>query len=140
MPVIELRSYRLLRGSRDRFHQVVCQESLPLMRDWRIDVVDFGPSLHDADSYFLIRAFDDLASLEAAQASFYASPAWRNGPREAIVSLIASDSNAVMELSHERIEALRNQPLPARHGIPNDPPQGASPTASRCPPSRKRFE
>lgn len=114
MPVIELRSYRLVRGSRDRFHQLVCQESLPLMQGWRIDVLDFGPSLHDADGYFLIRAFDDLASLEATQASFYASPAWRNGPREAIVSLIASDSNVVMELSHERIEALRNPAIASK--------------------------
>lgn len=109
MPVIEIRGYRLVPGSRDRFHQLIGQQSLPLMRDWGIDVVDFGPSLHDADSYFLIRAFGDLAKLQAAQASFYASPAWRNGPREAVVSLIASDSNVVMEMSHDRIEALRNR-------------------------------
>lgn len=108
MPVIEIRSYRLLPGSRDRFHQLVSQQSLPLMLDGGIDVVDFGPSLHDADSYFLIRAFRDLADLDAAQAAFYASAAWRQGPREAIVRLIASDSNVVMEMSHERIEALRS--------------------------------
>jgi hypothetical protein len=108
MPVIEIRSYRLVPSSRDRFHQLVSQQSLPLMLDWGIDVLDFGLSLNDADGYYLIRAFHDLNHLEATQAAFYASPAWRNGPREAIVSLIASDSNVVMEMSQDQIEALRN--------------------------------
>lgn len=111
MPLIEIRSYRLVPGSRDRFHQLVNQQSLPLMLAWGMDVVNFGPSLHDAEGYFLIRAFRDMADLEVAQASFYASPAWRNGPREAIVGLIAADSHVVMELSLDRIEALRARAL-----------------------------
>ncbi|MDC6169547.1 NIPSNAP family protein [Paucibacter sp. XJ19-41] len=119
MPVIEIRSYRLVPGSRDRFHQLIDQQSLPLMLDWGIDVVDFGPSLHDADGYFLIRAFHDMVTLEVAQAAFYASPAWRNGPREAIVSLIASDSNVVMEMSHDRIEALRNRTIATNGRLPD---------------------
>lgn len=118
MPVVEIRSYRLVPGSRDRFHRLINQQSLPLMLEWGMDVVDFGPSLHDADSYFLIRAFNDLMLLELAQAAFYASPAWRKGPREAIVSLIASDSNVVMAMSHERIEALRNQSIAGHDSRP----------------------
>ncbi|MBL8506929.1 MAG: NIPSNAP family protein [Chitinimonas sp.] len=113
MPIVEIRSYQLMPGSRDRFHHLVCQQSLPLMLDWGIDVLDFGPSLHDGDGYFLIRAFRDLAKLEADQAAFYASTAWRNGPREAIVSLIASDSDIVMAMNHDRIEALRNSAIAA---------------------------
>lgn len=85
--------------------------SLPLMRAAGIDVLDLGPSLHDADGYYLIRAFIDLAALEANQAAFYASPAWRNGPREAIVRLIEADSNVVMALDPARIDALRNPAL-----------------------------
>ncbi len=119
MPVIEIRSYRLVPGRRDRFHQLVSQQSLPLMLDCGIDVVDFGPSLHDADGYFLIRAFRDVAKLEVDQAAFYASPAWRKGPREAIVSLIASDSNVVMEMSHERVEALRNRAIATNGQLPD---------------------
>lgn len=119
MPVIEIRCYRLAPGRRDRFHQLVGRQSLPLMLDSGLDVLDFGPSLHDADGYVLIRAFRDLAHLEAAQAAFYASPAWRNGPREAIVALIASDSTVVMEMSHERIEAFRSRAI-ATEGSPPD--------------------
>ncbi|MDT8991327.1 NIPSNAP family protein [Curvibacter sp. APW13] len=118
MPVVEIRSYRLNLGSRDRFHELVCQQSLPLMLEWGMDVVDLGPSLHDADSYFLMRAYHDLTHLQATQAAFYASSAWRNGPREAIVAMIAADSNVVLALSPDRIEALRNRSIVSRGAHP----------------------
>lgn len=119
MPVIEIRGYQLVPGSRDRFHRLISEHSLPLMLEWGFDVVDLGPSLHDADSYFLMRAFRDMDALEAEQTAFYASPAWRQGPREAIVSLIASDSNVVLEMSPDRIEALRNRAIaPASQARP----------------------
>ncbi len=107
MRVIEIRSYRLRAGSRERFHQLVEQHSLPLMQAWGIAVLSYGPSLQDETGYFLMRAFADLAELDAAQAAFYASPGWREGPREAIIELIESDSNVVLALSEAAIEALR---------------------------------
>lgn len=107
MRVIEIRSYRLQAGGRARFHQLVSEQSLPLMLAWGIDVVAFGPSLHDECGYYLIRAFADLADLQARQASFYASSGWRTGPREAIVELIVADSDAVLAVSAEAVESLR---------------------------------
>lgn len=108
MPVIEIRTYRLKPGSRERFHALVSQESLPLMQAWGTDVVRLGPSLHDADGYVLIRAYRDMSHLSTEQAAFYGSPAWRQGPREAIVSLIEADLDAVMAMTPEQIEALRD--------------------------------
>ncbi|MCV2367968.1 NIPSNAP family protein [Roseateles oligotrophus] len=106
--MIEIRSYRLRAGSREHFHQLIIQQSLPLMQAWGMDVVAFGASQHDDCSYYLIRAFADLAEMEASQAAFYASPAWRSGPREAIVELIETDSNVVLALSAAAIDALAN--------------------------------
>lgn len=108
MRVVEIRSYRLTLGSRELFHQLLSEQSLPLMQRWGIDVLGFGPSLHDEQSYYLVRSFADLADLETTQAAFYASTDWRNGPREAIVSLIEHDSNVVMALSDAAIAALRS--------------------------------
>lgn len=107
MRVIEIRSYRLRAGSRGRFHQLLEEQSLPLMQAWGIDVLRFGPSLQDECGYFLLRAFADMADLQATQAAFYASDSWRNGPREAIVALIESDFNVVLALSEAAIAALR---------------------------------
>ncbi|WP_374435342.1 NIPSNAP family protein [Inhella sp.] len=105
--VLEIRSYRLQPGSGAEFHRLVAKHSVPLLRAWGMDVVRFGPSLHEPDAYFLMRAFDSLAHLEQSQAAFYATPAWRQGPREAIVSRIVSDANTVVALPERAIEALR---------------------------------
>jgi hypothetical protein len=56
-PVLEIRSYNLKSGTRQRFHQLFVDEALPLLKRWNVDVVAYGPSLHDRDSYFLMRAF-----------------------------------------------------------------------------------
>ncbi|EGY51540.1 NIPSNAP family protein [Neisseria shayeganii] len=111
--LVEIRSYRLQPGSGAEFERVVREESAPLHAAFGIDVIAFGLSEHDADAFYLIRAFDDLAHLHSAQQAFYASPAWREGPREAIVSRILSDADAVMWLDETAVEALRRPCLPA---------------------------
>ena len=105
--IVEIRTYRLKPGSGPEFHRLVTTHSLPLLREVNMEVVGFGPSLHDPDGYFLIRAFDSLEHLRGSEERFYSSPAWREGPREAIVSLIESDLDAVMWLTPEAIEAMR---------------------------------
>lgn len=105
--LIEIRTYRLKRGSAAAFHALVSGQSVPLHAAAGIDVVAYGISLHDPDAYYLIRAYDGPAHLEASQRDFYASPAWRQGPREAIIGLIESDANAVLSLSTEAIDAMR---------------------------------
>lgn len=106
--VLEIRSYRLQPGSRAEFHRLMAERSAPLLRAWGMDVVRFGPSLHEPDAYFLMRAFDSLEHLEQSQAAFYAAPAWRQGPREAIVARILTDANTALELPVAAIDALRD--------------------------------
>lgn len=105
--VVEIRSYKLKPGTGPAFHALVSSQSVPLLMAANMDVVAHGQSLHDPDAYFLIRSYADMAHLQASQASFYASSAWRQGPRTAIIELIETDSNAVMWLTCEAIEALR---------------------------------
>lgn len=104
---VEFRSYNLRPGSGQAFHTLVSQKSLPLLHKWNIDVLAAGPSLHDQDSYFLIRAYDSLDQRQQSQAEFYGSADWRQGPREAIMPLIESYTTAVVELSEESVAALR---------------------------------
>ena len=108
--LVEIRSYKLKPGSGATFHQLVSTKSVALHEAWGMDVVAFGQSVHDPDSYYLIRAYDDLEHLRSSQAAFYATDAWRQGPREAIVALIESDSNAVLWLTDEAVEMLRATP------------------------------
>ncbi|WP_280151037.1 NIPSNAP family protein [Piscinibacter sp. XHJ-5] len=105
--LVEIRSYKLKPGSAAQFHDAVVSTVIPLLRSWNTDVVAHGPSAHEPDTYFLVRAYADLDDLHAQQDAFYGSDAWRQGPRESIISLIETYLNTVLWLSPESIEDLR---------------------------------
>ena len=48
--VVEVRSYNLKPGTRERFHERLVNEALPMLQRWQVDVIAYGPSLHDRDS------------------------------------------------------------------------------------------
>lgn len=105
--VVEIRSYNLHPGTRTEFHRLVVEESVPLLKRWDVDLVAYGPSPHDDRSYYLIRAFDDLDDRQRREDAFYGSDEWKNGPRDAILSLIESYTTIVLEVDAATIEGLR---------------------------------
>jgi len=105
--VIEIRSYIIKAGKRDEFHRLVSMESFPLMRKWGVDVVAFGPSVHDEKSYVLMRAYTDDTERITSQDKFYGSDDWRNGPRKNIVELIENDTNIVLEFNANTIQIIK---------------------------------
>ena len=105
--LIEIRSYKLKPGATANIHHAFITGALPLLREWGTEVVAFGPSAHEADTYFLIRAYADLDDRQKKQDAFYGSDAWRQGPRESIVSQIESYLNTVLWLSPAAIDDLR---------------------------------
>ena len=107
--LVEIRSYKLKAGSGARFHDLASNQSIPLLHG-RMDVVAYGPSLHEPDVYYLIRSYESLEDLRSSQEAFYGSAAWRQGPREAIIELIESDATVVFWLSAEAVEAMRRSP------------------------------
>ncbi len=108
--VLEIRTYRLKAGSEEAFHRVVAERSVPLLRQFGIDVVRFGPSEQSEDGfvdYVLVRAFESHGAREEQEARFYGSSEWRSGPREEIVSRIESDHTVVLTLAAGAVDALR---------------------------------
>ncbi|MGH3128990.1 MAG: NIPSNAP family protein [Gaiellaceae bacterium] len=103
---MEIRSYRLKAGSGAAFHRLVVGESMPMLERWGVDVIAFGPSLDDDDLYVLIRGYASVAELRRSQDAFYGSDEWRDGPREAIVSLIESDISVVIPAASLSIEGV----------------------------------
>ena len=104
---IEIRSYNLKSGTRDEFHRLFLEEAYPMLQRWHVDVVAYGPSLHEENSYYLMRRFDSLAQREQSEESFYGSDEWRQGPREAILALIENYSEIVVELDEVTLRGLR---------------------------------
>jgi hypothetical protein len=106
-PYLEIRSYNLKPGTRSDFHRLMTEESLPLLQAWKIDAVAWGASLHDSDTYYLMRAFPSLEGREHSEDDFYGSPQWREGPREAVLALIESYTTVVIEVDDATLSGLR---------------------------------
>ena len=104
---VEIRSYNLKPGARDEFHRLFLAEAFPMLQRWNMDVVSYGPSLHDENSYYLMRRFESLAHREESENAFYGSDEWRTGPREAIVSLIENYAEVVLELDDVTLQRMR---------------------------------
>ena len=107
--LVEFRSYKLKPGSGAAFHEAALSKALPLLRKWKMEVVAHGLSPHEPDTYFLIRAYADLADRNRQQDAFYNSKDWVDGPRSAIVPLVQSYLNTLVWMSTESIEDLRRQ-------------------------------
>ena len=66
-----------------------------------------GPSLHDENSYYVIRRFDSLAQRNEMEDAYYASDDWQQGPRERILALIENYADIVLELDEVAVQGLR---------------------------------
>ena len=104
--VVEIRSYNLKPGSRDRFHQLFLREALPMLQRWKVDVVGYGPSLHDSDSYYLMRAYSGVDERQKSEDAFYGSDEWKKGPREAILAAIDTYTTIVIRVDDATLRGL----------------------------------
>ncbi len=104
---VEIRSYNLKPGRRLEFHRLASERAVPMLRRWKIDVVAYGPSPHDDTSYYLIRAYEDMADRERCEDAFYGSDEWRQGPRDAILALIEGYTTIVLDLDDAAVKSLR---------------------------------
>ena len=104
---VEIRCYNLKPGTRQDFHNLFVERSLPMLKRWKVDVVRYGSSPHDEDSYYLMRAFPSLENREQSENAFYGSDEWKLGPREVILALIENYTTIVIEMEESIVKALR---------------------------------
>ena len=104
---VEFRTLNLKPGTRDEFRRIYMERSLPLLKKWYHDVVAHGPSLHDENTYYVIRRFDSLSHRDQSENAFYSSDDWRKGPREALLALVESYTDLVLELDEATVQGLR---------------------------------
>lgn len=107
MRLVEIRTYRLRPGCAPAFVAAV-GVALPLVQASGMDVVAFGRSDHEHESFFLIRAFESRAQLVAQQDAFYGSAAWRQGPRQALIDCLDTYLNTLLWLPADAVQALRS--------------------------------
>ena len=105
---VEIRTYNLKPGSRERFARIASEQVMPMLARWGTDVVRHGPSAHDEDTYFLIRAYASLDDRQQRQDAFYGSAEWIQGPRTSILELIRDFTSLVLELDVSTLAGLRD--------------------------------
>jgi hypothetical protein len=112
--VAEICSYSLKPGTRKRFHEVFVREVLPMFRRRELDVVACGPSLHDDDSYFVVRAYSNLEERQQSEEALCSSEEWRQGPGEAIIAYVERCTTSVIRVDEATLKGLRraNRQIP----------------------------
>ena len=82
--VVEMRTYKLKPGMRDRFLEVFRARSMPAHAEIGMKILGPFLSIDDPDSFFFMRGFPDLASREPMKARFYEGELWK-GELEAVL-------------------------------------------------------
>jgi NIPSNAP len=102
-PVLDLRTYRLVPGSGEDFDRLFRQRALPMLERFGIEVLRYGPSLEDADLYFLMRTFPSVAQRNEQLDAFYGSEEWRQNHRDAVLALIETYHTLLISLTNGQI-------------------------------------
>ena len=71
--VFEILTLDIKPGRRDEFHNVYVTQSVPLLKKWNFNLDAFGPSLHDANCYYVIRRFKIWTTEKNPKSSFMAA-------------------------------------------------------------------
>jgi hypothetical protein len=103
---LELRLYKLRPGARERFHEIFRTGALPMLRRHGITVVDYGPSVLDAEGYFLLRAYHSLEQRARVLEAFYGSEEWLKNYDAEVMSLIDTYNTVVLPHAPETIRLL----------------------------------
>lgn len=107
--ITEIRIYKLKQGKTGEYNKLFIEQSLPMLKRWNINIVDYGFSLADENDFYLVRNYLSIAERQQSQDAFYGSDEWKNGPREAILNCIESynttvvDNNKLTIISSEKI-------------------------------------
>jgi hypothetical protein len=88
--VLDLRTYKLKPGAGQQFAQILADDALPMLERFGIDVAAYGPSLDDADTYYLVRSFASTAERNERLDAFYGSEEWQTKHRERVLPLLDS--------------------------------------------------
>ena len=105
--IVEIFSINLKKGTGAAFNKLYIEQSLPMQKRWKVAILTFGPSLHDEDSYLVVRRYNDLADRQQSQDSFYGSDEWKQGQREAILALIENYTTVVVPGNAALLEGLQ---------------------------------
>jgi NIPSNAP len=86
--IIEMRTYRIKPGLRDRFLEIFRTKSVPAHAEIGMKILGPFLSVEDPDVFFFMRGFPDLASREPMKAQFYEGALWKGELENVLMPMI----------------------------------------------------
>ena len=86
--VVDMRTYKLKPGCRDRFLEVFRTKSMPAHAEIGMKILGPFLSLEDEDTFFFMRGFPDLESREPMKAKFYEGELWKHELEQVLMPMI----------------------------------------------------
>ena len=86
--VIEMRTYRLKSGCREKFLEIFRTKSVPAHDQIGMKILGPFLSMEDSDTFFFMRGFPDLPSREPMKAKFYESELWKSELEHVLMPMI----------------------------------------------------
>ena len=95
--IIEMRTYRTKPGKRSEFLELFRTKSIPEHRALGMPIVGPFLSVEDADTFFFMRGFPDLASREPMKAKFYEGALWKTELEHVLMPMLDRYDVVVVE-------------------------------------------
>jgi hypothetical protein len=88
--IIEMRTYKLKPGSREKFLAIFRTQSMPAHAEIGMRILGPWPSIEDRNVFFFMRGFPDLRSREPMKAKFYEGRLWKQELESVLMPMIES--------------------------------------------------
>jgi hypothetical protein len=86
--IIEMRTYKLKPGTRERFLEIFRTKSVPAHAEIGMKILGPFLSIEDPDTFFFMRGFPDLASRDPLKAQFYEGELWKKELENVLMPMI----------------------------------------------------
>jgi hypothetical protein len=95
--IIEMRTYKTKPGMRSQFLEIFRSKSIPAHAEIGMKILGPFLSVEDADTFFFMRGFPDLASREPMKAQFYEGELWKHGLESVLLPMLEKYEIVVVE-------------------------------------------
>lgn len=102
--VIEMRTYKLKAGCRERFLKIFRTKSMPAHAEIGMKILGPFSSIEDEDTFFFMRGFPDLESREPMKAKFYEGELWKSELENLLMPMIEKYDVVLVEDNEGVIE------------------------------------
>src|ERR1700693_4719461 len=86
--IVEMRTYKLKPGVREKFLEIFRTKSVPAHDEIGMKILGPFLSVEDPDVFFFMRGFPDMASREPMKAKFYEGDLWKNELESVLMPMI----------------------------------------------------